>query len=91
MAPLNTLEKPLEWAPVSAPPHDGSLNREAEFAAMKAKLEALELANERRQAKLDAMEVENKRLMSKVSFITYRHRVRNHGIGMLKGDTMLTF
>lgn len=66
---------------VRAPASEGSSDPEAEFAAMRAKLEALQLADEERQAKLEALEaaderrqenldavvVENKKLMSKVS------------------------
>ncbi|CAN0014211.1 unnamed protein product, partial [Ectocarpus fasciculatus] len=46
----------------SAPSHDGGLGREGElFAALKAKMEALELADERRQAKLEALELADER------------------------------
>ena len=35
-------ETPLVRSPVPAPPHDGSLDRDTEFATMKARLDALE-------------------------------------------------
>ncbi|CAB1104224.1 unnamed protein product [Ectocarpus sp. CCAP 1310/34] len=51
----------VEYPAVPAPSHDGGLDRDAEFATLKAKLEALELADERRQAKLEALEVAEER------------------------------
>lgn len=41
--------------PVSAPPHGGSSDREAEFAAMKAQMEALKLANQRLQGEVSGI------------------------------------
>ena len=48
-------------SPVSARSHDGSLDREAELAAMKAKMAALELAEAQRQAQFEALQADNKR------------------------------
>ena len=51
-------EKSLVRPPVLAPADGGSLDQQVEFAAMKAKLEAFELAEERRQAEFEAMQSE---------------------------------
>ncbi|CAN0078297.1 unnamed protein product [Ectocarpus fasciculatus] len=65
--PSGAPEKSLVESPaVSAPSHDGRLGREAEFAALKAKLEAMELADERRQAKLEDIEVADARRQQKL-------------------------
>eukprot|EP00903_Cladosiphon_okamuranus_P009011 g8620.t1 len=56
-------------SPVPAPSHDGSLDREAEFAAMKAKIEALELAEERRRADFEALQSDNRRLRGEMEAV----------------------
>lgn len=53
--------------PVSASPHDGILDREVDFSAMKAELEALKLADERRQREVEALKSEKQKLQSRVS------------------------
>ena len=69
-------------APASAPFHDGGLDKEAEFAAMKAKMELLELAetrrqaeSERRQAEFEALHADNKRLLREVWTLLLAQRV----------------
>ncbi|CBJ27116.1 Pseudogene [Ectocarpus siliculosus] len=60
--PPRAEDKSLVESPaVPAPSHDGGLDRDAEFAALKAKFEALELGDERRQAKLEALELAEER------------------------------
>ncbi|CAN0387169.1 unnamed protein product, partial [Ectocarpus sp. 12 AP-2014] len=56
----------VEAPAVPAPSHDGGLDRDAEFAALKAKLEALELADERRQAEFEELQSANKQLLAEV-------------------------
>lgn len=53
-------------SPVPAPPHGGSLDREAEFAAMKAQFVAFQLAEERRQTEVEALKSANARLLGEV-------------------------
>ena len=59
-------EKSFVRAPVSAPSHEGGLDKEAEFAAMKEQMEALELAEARRQAEFEALQADNRRLLGEV-------------------------
>ena len=63
-APVTTMRAPetsCVRSPVPPPPYGGGLDREAELAAMKEKLEALQLAEETRQAKLEALELAEQR------------------------------
>lgn len=72
MRPVKTANPPENLflpSPVPAPSHAGSLDREAEFVAMQAKMEALELAEERRQADFEALRSDNERLRGEVSRI----------------------
>ena len=62
-------------APVSAPSHDGGLDKEAELSAIKAKMGALELAETRRQVEFEAMQADNKRLMGEVRNFLLSRRV----------------
>ncbi|CAN0494133.1 unnamed protein product, partial [Ectocarpus sp. 8 AP-2014] len=65
--PPRAEDKSLVESPaVPAPSHDGGLDRDAEFAALKAKLEALELAEERRQAEFEELQSDNKQLLREV-------------------------
>ncbi|CAM9481990.1 unnamed protein product [Sphacelaria rigidula] len=52
--------------PVSASPHDGILDREVDFSAMKAELEALKLADESLQREFEALKSEKQKLQSRV-------------------------
>jgi len=54
-------------APVSARPHDSALDQQAELAAMRAKMEALQLADERRQAEIEALQAGKTRLERQAS------------------------
>ena len=57
----------ISRSPVSAPPHDGSLGPGLDVAAMNAKLQALELADAKRQTELEALKSEKETLLRKVS------------------------
>eukprot|EP00752_Nemacystus_decipiens_P002649 g2479.t1 len=53
-------------SPASAPLHDGNLDRDAEFAYMKAKMKALELAEERRRAELESLKSSHERVQGQM-------------------------
>lgn len=58
-------------SPVPAPSHDGGVDRGLEFAALQAKLEALELADAKRQAEFEALKSDKEKLLNKVSRATH--------------------
>ncbi|CAM9872495.1 unnamed protein product, partial [Ectocarpus sp. 4 AP-2014] len=66
----------VESSAVPAPSHDGGLDRDAEFAALKAKLEALELADERRQAKFEALELADEGRQAKLETLELADETR---------------
>lgn len=71
---------------LSAPSHDGSLDREGELAALKVKLEAIELADERRQTKLEALELADERRQAKLEALEIADERRQAEFEALQSD-----
>ncbi|CAM9189907.1 unnamed protein product [Ectocarpus fasciculatus] len=76
----------VESPAVSAASHDGSLDREAELAVLKAKLEAMELADERRQEKLEAIELADERRKTKLEALELADEKRQAEFEALQSD-----
>lgn len=63
-------EMSFSRSPVLAPSHDGGVDQGLKFAALQAKLEALELAGAKQREEVEALKSDKERLLSKVSRIT---------------------